>query len=254
MVGRHVAGMIWTLVRTDFKVRYHGTLGGFIWALLKPISLFLVLGGVFSFIFSSTAPNYALNLILGLFIWGFFAEGTQVGLLSLFVKGFLLTKTRFPRWIVVATSTSNALITLLVFNASILVFLGFTGRFPSPLHLALFLTYEIDMWLIVLGFSLGTSVLYLRYRDLNHLWEALSQAGFFLAPIVYPLDILPQRVHPYLYLWPPTPVIVYARGVLIDGTVPGLRENLYLLGMTLTVLAVGIAVFQRHIGRALEHL
>jgi len=67
MTGRHLAGFAWTLVRTDFKTRYHGTLAGFFWALLKPLTMFTVLMGVFSYIFAST-PNYRLDLIIGLFL------------------------------------------------------------------------------------------------------------------------------------------------------------------------------------------
>ena len=69
------AGLVWTLVRTDFKARYHGTLGGFVWALLKPLAMFVVLMSVFSFLFPD--PGYKLNLIVGLFLWDFFAEGTK---------------------------------------------------------------------------------------------------------------------------------------------------------------------------------
>src|SRR5262245_30331539 len=101
--GPHIGGLVWTLIRTDFKVRYHGSLGGFVWALLKPLSMFLVLMGVFSLIFVSE-PHYRINLILGLFLWEFFAEGTKTGLTSLYAKAYLLAKTRFPRWIVVVTS------------------------------------------------------------------------------------------------------------------------------------------------------
>jgi ABC-type polysaccharide/polyol phosphate export permease len=250
----HITSLIWTLIRTDFKVRYHGTLGGFVWALLKPVSMFLVLLAVFSFIFAPTDPNYRSNLILGLFLWEFFSEGTKMGLVSLFAKGYLLTKTRFPRWIVVATSTSNAVITLLVCTIAILLYLAWAGRFPTPSRLLLFIVYEIEMWMIVLGFSLSTSVLYPRYRDLNHLWDAISQAGFFVAPIVFPIHILPESLHPYLYLWPPTPVIEFARRVLIHETIPSLEANLLLLVAALSILAVGIVVFQRHAPRVAEHL
>jgi len=250
----HIAGLIWTLVRTDFKVRYHGTIGGFVWALLKPVSMFVVLLAVFSFIFAPTDPNYRPNLILGLFLWEFFAEGTKMGLVSLFAKGYLLTKTRFPRWIIVAASTSNALITLLVCTSAFLLYLGWAGRFPSPSRLLLFSVYAVEMWMIVLGFSLSTSVLYPRYRDLNHLWDAISQAGFFVAPIVFPIQILPESLHPYLYLWPPTPVIEFARQVLIQGTIPSLEANLLLLVAALSILAVGIVVFRRRASRAAEHL
>jgi len=250
----HIAGLIWTLIRTDFKVRYHGTMGGFVWALLKPVSMFVVLLVVFSFIFAPTDPSYRPNLILGLFLWEFFAEGTKMGLVSLFAKGYLLTKTRFPRWIVVATSTSNAAITLLVFTIAILLYLAWAGRFPSPSRLLLFIGYEIEMWMIVLGFALVTSVLYPRYRDLNHLWDAISQAGFFVAPIIFPIQILPESLQPYLYLWPPTPVIEFARQVLIQGTTPSLEANLLLLVAALAILAIGVVVFQRHAPRAAEHL
>jgi ABC-type polysaccharide/polyol phosphate export permease len=249
----HISGLIWTLIRTDFKVRYHGSLGGFLWALLKPVSMFLVLMGVFSFIFTSD-PHYKLNLILGLFLWEFFAEGTKVGLTSLYAKGYLLSKTRFPRWIVVATSGSNALITLLVFTSAMLVYLAAVGRLPGATGIALFVAYEIEMWLVILGFSLAASVLYLRYRDLNHLWDAASQAGFFVAPIVFPLDILPTQLHPLVYLWPPTPVIEYAREVLIDQTVPSLRANLFLLVVSLSAVAIGGLVFRHYARDAAEHL
>src|SRR5262249_33475178 len=67
------SGLVWTLIRTDFKVRYHGTWGGFIWALAKPLTMFVSLMAVFSFLFASD-PTYKLNLIIGLFLWDFFAQ------------------------------------------------------------------------------------------------------------------------------------------------------------------------------------
>jgi hypothetical protein len=63
--GAYLPGVIWTLIRTDFKTRYHGTLGGYLWALVKPLMMFVVLYTVFSVIFSMD-PNYNLNLIIGL--------------------------------------------------------------------------------------------------------------------------------------------------------------------------------------------
>src|SRR5436190_15366059 len=119
---RQLWGLVWTLVRTDFRTRYHGTMGGFVWALLKPLTMFLVLMGVFSFVFSNTA-QYRLSLILGLFLYEFFQEGTRTGLESLRAKGYLLTKARFPSWVVVVTSISNAVITLTLFSVVLLTFL-----------------------------------------------------------------------------------------------------------------------------------
>ena len=115
-------GLVWTLVRTDFKTRYHGTMGGFLWALFKPLAMFLVLLGVFSFVFHSS-PNYRLNLIVGLFLYDFFSDATKTGLTSLRAKGYLITKAKFPSWIIVVTSISNAVITLAIFLVFALVFL-----------------------------------------------------------------------------------------------------------------------------------
>ena len=125
------AGLVWTLIRTDFKTRYHGTLGGFVWALLKPLTMFLVLLAVFSYVFAAD-PQYKLDLIIGLFLYEFFQEATKAGLLSIRAKGYLLTKAPFPSWIVVVTSTSNAVITLALFSLVLLVFLALTGRAPAP--------------------------------------------------------------------------------------------------------------------------
>src|SRR6187397_2982442 len=137
-------GLIWTLVRTDFKARYHGTIGGFFWALLKPMSMFGVLMSVFSFLFAKN-PDYKLNLIVGLFLWDFFVEGTKSGLTSLHARGYLLTKARVPSWILVVTSISNAVITLGVFWIVIALFLVATGHPPSLQALAAFSLYCVAL-------------------------------------------------------------------------------------------------------------
>ncbi len=170
------AGLIWTLVRTDFKVRYNGTAGGFVWALLKPLTMFVMLMAVFSFLFASD-PNYKLNLIIGLFLWNFFADGTMAGLTSLHARGFLLTKARCPAWILVITSISNALITLAVFTVIIFAFLIWAGHPPSAGAMLLSWRTSLALALIVVGFSLGSSVLFLRYRDLNQVWDVMIQTG-----------------------------------------------------------------------------
>ncbi len=250
---RNLGGALWTLVRTDFKSRYHGTFGGFVWALLKPTLMFVVLMGVFSFIFSS-APHYRLNLVIGLFLWEFFSEGTKTGLVSLHSKGYLLVRARFPAWILVVASISNALITLAVFVLALMAYLAITLQMPSAAALGLFALSLASFGLIVVGFSLGTSVLFLKYRDLNQVWEVVVQAGFFVAPIIYPLDILPERVHFYLYLWPPTPVLQFTRAVLLDGSIPTARANLMLVAVTGAVLTAGALVYRALAPDAAERL
>ena len=251
-VKRSYAGLVWTLVRTDFKARYHGTIEGFVWALLKPLAMFVVLMSVFSFLFHD--PTYKLNLIIGLFLWDFFAEGTKTGLTSLHAKGFLLTKARCPSWILVVTSISNALITLIVFVGIILVFLVFTHHAPSLGAVAVFLSYCAALVAIVVGFSLASSVLFLRYRDLNQVWDVMAQAGFFLAPIIFPLGIIPERYHFYFYLWPPTPIIEFSRVVLTQGTMPTRTAHVYLALDAAIILLTGVLIFRGLAPRAAEYV
>ena len=248
-----VWGLVWTLIRTDFTARYHGTPIGFLWALLKPAAMFAVLVSVFSLIFHAE-PNYKLNLIIGLFLWDFFAEATRTGMTSLAAKGFLLTKARFPRSIVVITSIANPLITLLVFVVVVTAYLAVDGRMPGLSAIAIFLFVVAALVTITVGISLGSSVLFLRFRDLNQIWDMATQAGFFIAPIVWPMSVIPERFHAYLYLWPPTPAIQFSRMALVGDTLPTVKGLIDLLAMTAVILCVGIALFRRYAPRAAEHV
>jgi len=208
---------------------------------------------VFSFLFASN-PVYKLNLIVGLFLWDFFAEGTKSGLMSLHARGYLLTKARVPSWVLVITSISNAVITLAVFSVVTMTFLIGAGHAPTARALVAFAAYCAALTAIVIGFSLASSVLFLRYRDLHQVWDVVLQAGFFLAPIIYPLDILPERFHFYLYIWPPTPVIEFSRSVLVRSVVPTVRGHLALAADATFCLVVGMVIFWRLSPRAAEYV
>lgn len=246
-------GLIWTLIRTDFKTRYHGTWGGYIWALVKPLFMFVVLYTVFSVIFSME-PNYNLNLIIGLFLWDFFSEATKTGFLSLQTKTFLLTKTKFPAWIVVLTSASNALITVSILGVAVCAYISIFRRSLSLLEISCFGLYIFLFLIIIIGISLAGSVLFLRYRDINQIWELLMQAGFFFTPIIYPLNIVPHKFHFYLYAWLPTAVIQFSRSVLVEGEIPTTTAHLMLLGSASVVLFAGVVLYRRLAPRSLERL
>jgi lipopolysaccharide transport system permease protein len=221
--------------------------------LLKPLVMFAMLMSVFSFVFAADR-DYRLNLIIGLFLWDSFAEGTKAGLMALDTRGFLLTKAKCPAWILVVTSISNAVISLAVFVLLIFTFLAATGRSPSLAAAWLFLGYCAALVLVVAGFALATSGMFLRYRDLNQVWDMALQAGFFLAPIIYPLRILPEAYHGYLYAWLPTPLIEFSRDVLVRGTVPSARAHALLAVAVALSLIVGAAVHRRLAPRAAEYL
>ena len=84
--------LLWILAKTDFKLRYHGSILGYVWALLKPLLIFLILNFVFSNLFGRGIENYSLQLLTGIIMWNYFAEGTMVGLSSLLNKAGIITK------------------------------------------------------------------------------------------------------------------------------------------------------------------
>ena len=146
------------------------------------------------------------------------------------------------------------MITLAVFALVIVVFLTGAGHPPAAEALAAFASYCAALTAMVIGFSLAASVLFLRYRDLNQVWEVVLQAGFFLAPIIYPLEILPERFHFYLYVWPPTPIIEFSRSALVRGVMPTTTGHVYLAADAAFCLLAGIIVFWRLSPRAAEYL
>jgi lipopolysaccharide transport system permease protein len=152
----------------------------------------------------------------------------------------------FPRWILVATSLAHASIPFAVFSLGLLVALAAQHRLPGPLGLLAYLACALQLAGIVLGLSLASSVLLLRYRDLNQVWDVLLQAGFFAAPVVYPLELVPAAVRPFLRLWPPTAAIEYARTVMVHRELPGLDVQAVLAALTILSLGLGLAVYRRY--------
>ncbi len=89
---------------------------------------------------------------------------------------------------------------------------------------------------------------------MNQVWEVVTHAGFFVAPIIYPLGILPERLHAYLYVWPPTPIILFSRSVLLDGKMPSLLAHALLLVEAAAIFGAGLLVYRWRAPRVAEDL
>jgi lipopolysaccharide transport system permease protein len=94
----------------------------------------------------------------------------------------------------------------------------------------------------------------MRYRDLHQVWEVVSHAGFFVAPIIYPIGILPERIHAYLYLWPPTPVILFSRSVLVDGLAASPLAHALLTLEAAAIFGVGALIYRANAARVAEYV
>ena len=103
--------LIWMLAKTDFKLRYHGSALGYVWAILKPLLMFTILNFVFSELFNSRGngiPHYSLQLLVAIILFNFFSEGTSAGMNSLLTKSQLVTKIYVPRWTIIVAATINS--------------------------------------------------------------------------------------------------------------------------------------------------
>ena len=176
------------LVRTDFKLRYQGSVLGYAWSLLRPLLLFLILYVVFvKFLkIGSGVPHYPVYLLLGVVIWNFFNEMTVMSLGSIVGRGDLIRKIRIPRWIIVLSSSISALINFFLNLLVIVVFMfiNHVDLYRTVLWLPLIL---IEVYLFALGLSLFLSAAFVKFRDIGYIWEVIIQAGFYLTPILYPL-------------------------------------------------------------------
>ena len=182
------------LVRTDFKLRYQGSVIGYTWSLLRPLLLFLILYIVFvKFLkLGKGIPHYPVYLLVGIVIWNFFSEMTNQSLTSIVNRGSLIRKIRIPRWIIILSSSVAALINLGFYLAVVFffLFLNHVDLLMSTLLLPLIL---LEVYIFAAGLSLFLSALYVKYRDVSYIWEVILQAGFYLTPIIYPIALITNK-------------------------------------------------------------
>ena len=184
------------LVKTDFKLRYQGSILGILWSVLKPLALFAVMYVVFvRFLkFSDGTPTFPIALLLGISLWSFFSEATSVGMRSIVDRGDILRKINFPKTIIVLSTTTGSLIGLAINLLVVLVFALFSGVQFTWLVLLVPLSI-IQLYALAIGLALVLSTLYVKFRDIGHIWDVILQALFYATPIIYPISMVINGGH-----------------------------------------------------------
>ena len=242
------------LVRTDFKLRYQGSVLGYAWSLLRPLFMFLILYLVFTkFIrLGGSIPHYPVYLLFGIVLWQFFADMTNQSLTSVVGRGDLIRKIRIPRWMIVLTSSFSALINLALNLVVVGVFLVI-NRVDISISIIWLPLALIEIYIFGLGLSLYLSASYVKYRDLSFIWEVLMQAGFYLTPIIYPLSIVTNvTFQKILLLNPMAQAIQDARNATITKETITIAEvygssamRLVPVAVCLLALLIGILYFKK---------
>jgi len=243
------------LVITDFKLRYQGSVLGYLWSLVRPLALFCIMLVVFGLLLKigSTIPHYPIYLLIGIVLWNFFIEATNNGLQSIVTRGDLIRKLNFPKYVIVLSGTLSALINLGISLVVVFIFLIFSG---VKLHLSdlLFPVIVLELYVIALAVALFLAALYVKYRDITYMWELILQAAFYATPILYPLATVVKKsklIAKLLLLSPVAQVIQQARYLLVSTqtiTLAQLTHNWLLLIMPeiiIVVVLVGAILYFR---------
>jgi ABC-2 type transport system permease protein len=184
------------LVKTDFKLRYQNSVLGYIWSLLRPLALFLIMYVVFVRFLKVDykVPHSAIYLLVGLVLWNYFGEVTSGSIGSIVGRGDLLRKLNFPRYTIVLAGSASALINLSInfFVVAIFMIIQRVGIQAEIVYVP-FLILELFIFSISLAFFL--SALYVKFRDVNYIWEVIMQAAFYATPIFYPVSVIPAAWH-----------------------------------------------------------
>lgn len=179
-------------MRTDFKLRYQGSVLGYMWSLLKPLFLFVILYVVFVYFLNigKGIPHFPVYLLLGIVLWNFFTEMTIQSLGSIVSRGDLIRKIRIPRWMIVFSTSISATINLALSLFVVIIFAVINQVEFTPYILLLPLNIAI-IYFSALGFSFLLAAAFVKFRDISYIWEVVLQAGFYATPIIYPLSMVP---------------------------------------------------------------
>lgn len=192
---RYALILLRELVVTDFKLRYQNSVLGYLWSLLKPFSQFLILYIVFVKILPTGGdiPHFGVALLLGIVLWSYFTEVTNTSVTAIVSRGDLLRKVNFPRYVVILSGSLSAFINLIINLSVVLVFMVINQVDISAYAVfAPLLILELFLFALFLSFLL--SALYVRFRDVNHIWDVIMQAAFFATPIMYAFSIVYDKV------------------------------------------------------------
>ena len=235
------------LVKTDFKLRYQGSVLGYIWSLLRPLLIFLILYIVFTKFLKvgNSVPHYPVYLLLGIVFWNFFVEITLGSVNAIVGKGDILRKISFPRYVIVVAGSFAALINL-VFNFIVVAVFMYFDHVSFSIHDLLILPFIIEIFVFSLSIAFFLSSAFVRYRDISYIWEVCIQAGFYATPILYPLSRIPNKYAKILILNPIAQSIQDSRRILVTkdteniATLYGGDKLIWLIPISLTII---VAVF-----------
>lgn len=262
---RRFVRLTWALATTDFRLRFFGSALGYLWQLMRPLMLFGVLYAVFSQLgFGGGVEYYPIALLLGIVLFTFVSEATNQSVRSLSNRENLVRKIEFPRLAVPMATVLTALFNLALNLVPVFVFLLAAGAPVRWTWLELPILV-VALGLFVLGLSMLLSVLFVRYRDVEPIWDVVLQIMFYASPIFYTASLVRDKagegVLRLMMCNPFGAVVQQARHAIVDpshesaaSAMGGVAWLLVPVAVTVVLCLIAYRIFDRAAPRIAEDL
>lgn len=235
------------LVITDFKLRYQGSVLGYLWALLRPLFLFAILYVFFVKILGVGAEieNWGIALLLGIVLWNFFSEVVNQGLKSIVNSGGIIRKINFPKYIIVVSTSLSAFINLAI-NLVVVAFFAVYSGVELSWGMLLIPVFILELYVFALGLAFLLSAVNVKFRDVGYIWEVISQALFYGSAIMFPLNRVLHMSHDVAMLLIVNPLAQAIQDARYFGITHGVEtahtitDNMYII---LAPFVIAIATF-----------
>lgn len=236
--------LIWALAVKELHVRYKRSALGFLWSLLNPLSMMIILTIVFSTLAKIGMSHYSVFLISALLPWTFLAQTLSYSTESIVANGALLKKIYVPKSVFpVAAVVSNIINFLLSLIPLLLLLIAL--RFPLHWTWVFLPVPFIGLVLFTLGCSFFCAAANVFFRDVSHILQIVLSAWFYFSPIIYSLDFVPQRFRPLFRLNPMLYILNGFRHGIYYGFLPSIASITMSVAVGIAALVIGYAFFQR---------
>ena len=236
--------LIWALALKELRVRYKRSALGFLWALLNPLLMMAILTLVFSHIMRLGVQSYAVFLLSALLPWTFFSQALSYSVESIVGNGALLQKVRVNKSVFpVAAVLSNIL--NFFFSLVPMVAILLALRFPLHWTWAYLPVPLFALFCFTLGCGFFCAAANVYYRDVAHILQIVIQAWFYLSPIMYSIEFLPQRYRAVFRLNPMLYLLNQFRMAIYYGQLPSPQSIAFSLAIGLIFLYGGYLIFRR---------
>ncbi len=237
--------LAYELLIRDLKLRYRGTALGFVWALLNPLLFMAIYTLVFSIYLRIKIPNYPLYLLCGMIPFNWFAMSVQAAVTSIPDGRMYVGKTLFPTELLILTPVLVNGVNFLISLALIVVFALAMGVHLGW-SLVLIPVVIIGQFLLVTGIAMILATFNVFFRDLQQLVTYATSALFFITPIFYTREMVPERFS-FFITWNPLAALVQMyQSVFYRGTMPSFRELGFVYIAGIIALALAATWFQRY--------